>query len=347
MINKKLSEIQLEIYQQPEVIFQVLNRLKPVVNDLLDNLVKRNVNQILIVGSGDSWFLGKLVRLAFEQFAAIQIEAIQAFEYAVYGKPNLDERSVIIVISSSGRPSTTVDALERALLSPAYVVGVSDRKFLGNPFIEKADFSLVPEASKSGAPTQSTMVTFAVLLMLAIELGKTLNQIDAQKVNALSNELMEIPNQMKDVLVENKTAIHWLSQALAGNRLFFIVGGGPSFGVAQIGSGMLFAIPKLIGLPIMVEEFHHAWRPEALKKNDPVILIAPSGLLSHRNFETAQVAKENGANLIVIVDKEDVRIGPLSSHSIVLPTVSEVLSPFLTLLPLQQLSISLATENII
>src|SRR5439155_2955199 len=142
------------------------------VRALAGVLAKRDTREIVLLGSGDSWFAGLACRLAFETYAGLPAEAIQAYEYAAYGRPAFDGRTVAIVISSSGRPTTTWDTLDRALSTPAYILGITDKPYPGNPFQEKSHAALLPGAAKIGWPTQTTTATIALLIDLAIELGR-------------------------------------------------------------------------------------------------------------------------------------------------------------------------------
>jgi len=106
-----------EVAAQPEVIARVLAEQSTAIRDLAQRLALRATRQIVLLGSGDSWFAGLGCLLAFETYSGLPAEAIQAYEYAAYGHAGFDAATAVIVISSSGRPTTTWDALERALLA--------------------------------------------------------------------------------------------------------------------------------------------------------------------------------------------------------------------------------------
>src|SRR5881296_3892100 len=112
-----ISATRREVAAQPEVVAQVLAEQGTAVRALAAVFAERDTREIVLLGSGDSWFAGLACRLAFETYSGLPTEAIQAYEYAAYGHPSFDDRTVAIVISSSGRPTTTWDALDRALLT--------------------------------------------------------------------------------------------------------------------------------------------------------------------------------------------------------------------------------------
>ncbi len=161
-----------EVNAQPETIARVLDSLREEVRELARTLVARDTRHLLASGSGDSWFAAQAARLAFERYAGLPFEPLQAYDYAIYGWPGEGAQSAHIVTSSSGRPTTTWDALDRTLGSGAYVVGITDNGDPANPFVARPHKALIPAASKVGWPAQTTTATIAILLDLAIALGE-------------------------------------------------------------------------------------------------------------------------------------------------------------------------------
>ena len=341
-----IADTRREVAEQPVVVARVLEELHDSVRQIATTLVERNIRRLLLVGSGDSWFAGMAVRLAFERYAGLPTEPLQAYEYAAYGHPGVDVHSAVIVISSSGRPTTTWDALDRALDTPAYVIGISDYNYGGNPFIEKPHTALVPGAVKKGLPAQTTTATIAVLVNLAIELGRANDYLDDKQADEYLAKLNEIPSHMQWVLSNSMQIAEILASELQENRYYTFIGGGPSFAVANIGGALLAEGPQEAGLPLAVEEFHHALRFGVISPGEPVVLIAPSGCVSSRNLDTAQSLRNYGAKLIAIVDEDDETIRPLADTLFTLPAVPEPMSPLLTVLPLHNLSIQISSQKI-
>jgi glutamine---fructose-6-phosphate transaminase (isomerizing) len=338
-----------EVDAQPEVVAQALAQQGAAARSLAAALVGRDIREIVLLGSGDSWFAGLACRLAFETYAGLPAEAVQAYEYAAYGRPAFDSRTATIVISSSGRPTTTWDALDRALATPAYVVGITDKPYTGNPFLERGHTALVPGASKVGWPAQTTTATIALLIDLAIELGRARGHLPDDEASRLSAQLRTLPGAMRSVLDQSGELAGQLARDLlvgGVRRIYTFVGAGPSLGVAYVGMALLAEGPQEPGLAIAVEEFHHGLHIATVAKEDVVVLIAPSGAASRRYLETARSVRTWGSKLLAIVDQHDGAIRPLADHAFVLPATPEPMTPLLTLLPLHQLSIQLAEQKV-
>jgi glucosamine--fructose-6-phosphate aminotransferase (isomerizing) len=344
-----ISATRREVAAQPEVVARVLAGQSAAVRDLAAVLVERDTREIVLLGSGDSWFAGLACRLAFEIYAGLPTEAIQAYEYAAYGRPAFDSRTAAIVISSSGRPTTTWDALDRALATPAYVVGITDRPYPGNPFHEKSHTALAPGASKVGWPAQTTTATIALLIDLAIELGRARGHLADGEADQLAARLRSLPGAMRAVLDQSGPPAEPLARdLLAGGarRIYTFVGSGPSLGAAYVGMALLAEGPQEVGIAIAAEEFHHGLHIATIARDDVVVLIAPSGAASRRCLDTARSARAWGARLLAIVDEQDSAIRELANATFALPAAPEPMTPLLTLLPLHQLSIQLAEQKV-
>jgi glucosamine--fructose-6-phosphate aminotransferase (isomerizing) len=341
-----IASTKVEVAAQAEVVARVLREMHQPIIDLAQTLAERQVNLVLASGSGDSWFAAQAARLAWEHYAGLPFEPYQAYEYALFGRPGEGRQTAHFVISSSGRPTTTWDALERALATAAYVVGVTDNPAADNPFVARPPYALIPGAHKVGWPAQTTTATMALLIDLAIAVGLERGHLAGDEAARLRDILAQVPEQMAGVLDSSAVWAEALAPSLKGQRLYTFVGGGPSYAVAQIGSALMAEGPQEIGLPLTVEEFHHAFRIATLQTGDPVVLIAPAGAGESRCRDTAHSVREWGARLIPLVTSGTADLITDPAEGFVLPDVTEPFSPLLTLLPLHALSIALAEQKV-
>jgi glucosamine--fructose-6-phosphate aminotransferase (isomerizing) len=336
-----------EVAAQPRVIARVLRELAPQIEALAQQMTEREINQVLASGSGDSWFAAQAVRYAWETYAGVPFEPLQAYEYAAYGRLGDDEKTAHFIISSSGRPTTTWDALDLALASGALVVGITDNPAESNPFVAKPPIALIPKGSKVGWPAQTTSATIATLISLAIAFGKARGHLSKDEATQLNEQLNAIPEQMTAVLEQSTRWAEAFVATLDDKRyLYTFVGGGPSFAMAQNGSALLAAGPQEAGMALTVEEFHHALRIGVVQPEDVVVLIAPQSVVESRCRDTARVVRAWGSRLLVIATPETADLLEADTDGIVLPVVADAMSPLLTLLPLHALSIALATQKV-
>lgn len=335
-----------EVAAQPEVIGRVLKELDEQIEALAQKMVSRNINYVLASGSGDSWFAAQAVKLAWERYADVPFDPQQAYEFAAYGRPGDASQTAHFVISSSGRPTTTWDALDLAIDSGAMVIGVTDNPADTNPFVTRPPDSLIPKGSKAGWPCQTTSATIAALTSLAIAFGNAKGAIDKAKAADLKNQLKQIPAQMEKVLADSKAWANVLVDKVGIDRNFTFTGGGPSWAIAQNGSALLAAGPQTPGMPLTAEEFHHALRIGVVQQGEPVIVINPSGDTQSRGADSARVVSEWGGNLALIATPRSADLTKEEAIRIVIPEVAEPFSPLLTLMPLQVLSIVIAERKL-
>ncbi len=336
-----------EVADQPRVIARVLRELAPQIEALAQQMTERAINQVLASGSGDSWFAAQAVRCAWETYAGVSFEPLQAYEYAAYGRLGEDEKTAHFIISSSGRPTTTWDALDLALASGALVVGITDNPAESNPFVAKPPIALIPKGSKVGWPAQTTSATIATLISVAIAFGKARGHLTADEATQLNERLNAIPEQMTAVLEQSMSWAEAFVATLNDKRHHYtFVGGGPSFAMAQNGSALLAAGPQEAGTALTVEEFHHALRIGVVQPEDVVVLISPQSVVESRCRDTARVVRAWGSRLLVLATPETADLLEADTDGIVIPTVADAMSPLFTLLPLHALSIALAAKKV-
>ena len=335
-----------EVAQQPAVLARILPELSPQIQALAQQMVTRDINQVLASGSGDSWFAAQAVRLAWESYAGVAFEPLQAYEYAAYGRLGIDAQTAHFVISSSGRPTTTWDALDLALASAAMVIGITDNPDENNPFVAKPPEALIPRGSKVGWPAQTTTATIAALISLAIAFGQARGHLSQAEAEELQAQLAAIPDQLTAVLAQSQRWVEKVVPTINQSCYYTFVGGGPSFAVAQNGSALLAAGPQAAGMPLTVEEFHHALRIGVIRPTDVVVLIAPHSVVDSRCRDTARVVRAWGSRLFVIATPETADLLESDADGMVIPSVADAMSALLTIPPLQVLSIALAEQKV-
>jgi glutamine---fructose-6-phosphate transaminase (isomerizing) len=341
-----ISDTQREVADEPSALEHALNHQLTTLQKIAHELAMRSVDRLYLLGSGDSLYASQAASLAFACYSGVSADAIQAYEFAVFGHPMITSTSAIIVVSSSGRPTSTWDALDRALQTPAYVIGISDIPYPGNPFLEKSHAAIVPGAVKKGWPAQTTTVTVGILIELAILLGRERGFLSYLEAEELDHTLRTIPEKMRLLLQEVQPIAKKIAPELANQVICHFVGGGSGYAAACVGSALWAAGPQIAGMPLEVEEFNHALRISVLSRGDILILIAPDGATNRRNLDTAQVVKKWGGKLLVLTNPSNFELLELADSAFILPDVPEPINPLVTLPVLQQLSIEVAMHRV-
>ncbi len=83
-------------------------------------------DRVYITGCGDSYCAGLACRDFFAKYAKVHVEVHHAMEFSKYICPTeVDEKAIVLSISSSGRVARTVECALRAKQMQAYSIGVT------------------------------------------------------------------------------------------------------------------------------------------------------------------------------------------------------------------------------
>src|SRR6185437_2275114 len=98
-----------EIAEQPGYLEQCLGGT--LARDIAARLAAANLEQlehVYLIGCGDSHFAGLATRLAFQRYAGVHVEPVQALEFSRYLVDSLPAHSAVIAVSNSGEVTRTV-----------------------------------------------------------------------------------------------------------------------------------------------------------------------------------------------------------------------------------------------
>jgi len=187
-----------------------------------------------------------------------------------------------------------------------------------------ADWTLrTVDQESSGAHTVSYTTALALLATLAGAIGGNAD---------LPRQLDGIPDMLALLLGQES----WddLASRYGDRRCHWFVGGGPNTATAHEAALKMNEASHATAVGFNCEQFlHGAWA--ALEREDVVWLVAPPGPAYERCLAAARVAREIGAPLVALVREDDREIAPLAAETIAIPEVDELLSPILTIAPLQ------------
>jgi glucosamine--fructose-6-phosphate aminotransferase (isomerizing) len=179
------------------------------------------------------------------------------------------------------------------------------------------------DQESSGAHTVSYTAALALLAKLACAAGgkaETARSIDG------------IPDMLAFLLGQES----WEDMAAryGEKRCYWFVGGGPNTATAWEAALKMSEASHAPAVGFNCEQFlHGAWA--ALERDDVLFVIAPPGPSHERCLAAARVAREVGAPVVALAREDDREIAALASETIALPEVDELLSPILTIVPLQ------------
>jgi glutamine---fructose-6-phosphate transaminase (isomerizing) len=307
------------IYAQPGALRLVTRGNESALAEAARRLA--SLDRLLVTGVGTSWHAA----LAGEHLLALagargpRVRAVHAFELLGYG-PSVDAGTGVVAISHRGDTGALRAVLRDGRAAVRVVLTGKGSELTGDVTLHTVGLE------SSSTHTVSYTSTLAMLATLAAEMGS-----DA----GLRRALGEIPDHLATLLGQES----WeeLAGRFATEGRYWIVGAGPSIATAYEGALKIQEAAHATALGVQCEQFLHGpWT--ALDPGDVVVVIAPPGPSYPRCLDAARVAREVGAPVLALVEDGDTEIAKIATETIVIAPVPELLSPLLTVVPLQLLA---------
>jgi glucosamine--fructose-6-phosphate aminotransferase (isomerizing) len=279
-------------------------------------------------------------KFLIEHIARIPVEVDIASEFR-YRDPIIDERTVVIAISQSGETADTLAAMELARRKGAKLWSVVN--VIGSQAMRIADgFVSMQTGPEIGvASTKAFTAPIIDLYMIAILLAEYRNVINPQERKKLVADLRLIPALVGQVL-ENEEAIRNIAKEFKFMRNALYLGRGINMPIAYEGALKLKEISYIHAEGYPAGEMKHG--PIALVDRDlPVVAIAPKDPWYEKMISQIEQAKARGGSVITIATVGDDRVEELSDHVLWIPETPWLLSPVVTVIPLQLFAYHIAS----
>lgn len=340
-----------EIYEQPDTVWTCLRgRLtegeEPLmmggVETVLPQLLR--ANRIFIIACGTSWHAGLIGKTMIEKLTRIPVEVDYASEFR-YKDPIIKQGDVVISISQSGETADTKAAMEMARERGATLFGVVN--VVGSSIARLADAGIYTHSGVEigVASTKAFTGQVAALTLLAIKMARQLNSITDNDYLKLKAALRHIPEKIRSILADSE-GIFEVASRYAGKEYqdFLYLARGINFPVALEGALKLKEISYVHAEGYPAGEMKHG--PIALiDEKCPSVFIVPNDSSYGKVVSNMQEVKARNGKIIAIVTTGDELIKTIADDVIEIPETEELLTPLLTVIPLQLMSYKIASER--
>ncbi|MGH7643977.1 MAG: glutamine--fructose-6-phosphate transaminase (isomerizing) [Gemmatimonadales bacterium] len=307
----------------------------------LDDDALLHIERIVITACGTSWHAGLIGEYMIEELARIPTEVEYASEFR-YRNPIVDERTLVVGISQSGETADTLAALREAKRRGARTLGLVN--VVGSTIAREVDGGIYLHAGPEigVASTKAFTSQIAALALLTLKLGRlrALSILQGREVVRALGRLPELVEQ----LLAGAPEVERIAERLvrAGNVLY--LGRGYNFPVALEGALKLKEISYIHAEGYPAAEMKHG--PIALIDDlMPVVFIAPRDAVYQKVVTNVEEVKARGGRVIAIVTRGDTGVARLADHKIEIPETLDLLTPVLTVLPLQLLAYYIAVRR--
>lgn len=335
-----------EIFEQPNSIRETIgSRLKLNEKIVFDDLVIEKdflstINKIFIVACGTAMHAGLTGKKAIEQLCNIPVEVDIASEFR-YRNPIVNKNTLCIFVSQSGETADTIAALKLSKQKGAKTIAISN--VIGSSITRESDYTIYTHAGPEIAVASTKAYTSQVLLlsMLSIYFAEILGSEKTEKLEILKKEILDLPKKIENIL-EKKDDIKLISKKIYEKQDMFFLGRGTDYNVALEGSLKLKEISYIHSEAYASGELKHG--PIALIDDGiTVISIITDSDLIDKSISNIQEVITRGAVTIIITNKN------LSNNNfdfiINIPDTNTLVSPILSVIPLQLLSYYISKEK--
>jgi len=299
------------------------------------------INRIVITACGTSWHSALIGEYMLEELARIPVEVEYASEFR-YRNPVVDEKTLVIAISQSGETADTLAAIHEAKLRGARTLGLVN--VVGSTIAREVDGGLYLRAGPEVgvASTKAFTSQVAALTLVTLRLAR-LRNLGIMQGRAIIEALRKIPAQIQQIL-DRAHEIEAIVSHFEGSNNALYLGRGVNFPVALEGALKLKEISYIHAEGYPAAEMKHG--PIALiDENMPVVFIAPKDTVYGKIVSNIEEVKARGGRVIAIVNEKDAEMTRLTDFCFVIPTTLNVLTPLLTVIPLQLLSYYVAVRR--
>ena len=331
--------MQKEIFEQPRAFGDTLEGVEGITPTLFGKKAEgvfKDVNRVLIIACGTSFYAGLTAKYWLEAVAGMPCDVEVASEYR-YREPVTDPKTLVVTVSQSGETADTIAALKfaksRGMAKTLAVCNVAQSALVRE--------SLLHYITRAGveigvASTKAFTTQLAALYLLTLVFAKLRGRLDEKAEAEALTRLRHVPTALTAVLALEPQIIAWAERFARKEHALFL-GRGMHYPIALEGALKLKEISYIHAEAYPAGELKHG--PLALvDENMPVVTIAPNDELIEKLKSNMQEVRARGGELYVFADGDSAIASDDHVHVIRLPENYGDLSPVLHVVPLQLLA---------
>jgi glucosamine--fructose-6-phosphate aminotransferase (isomerizing) len=304
----------------------------------------RSLTQMVSVACGTSYHSELVGQFMFEALARLPVRVEYASEFR-YRDPVIDDDTLLLTITQSGETVDTLAAMEEGREKGAHLATIVN--VIGSQAARISD-SIVYMHTGPEIGVASTKAFTASLVdqyLLAIHLGTLRGTLSAERRRVLLDDLATLPTLAGQLLDPAGHKVYEdLAQTFFRFTNFLYLGRGINYPIALEGALKLKEISYIHAEGYAAGEMKHG--PIALiDEHMPVVVIAPQDHVYDKMLSQVEQVKARGGIVIAVASEGDDFIAAKADHVLRIPQASELLTPILTVIPLQLLAYHIAVRR--
>ena len=330
-----------EIFEQPEAIKnairgRVLSADGNVKLGGLDDVRERlrEINRLVIVACGTAYHAGLVGKYMLEEYAGIRADIEYGSEFR-YRKPILDSKTAVLAVSQSGETADTLAAVKEAKNKGVLALGIVNA--VGSTIARETDAGIYNHAGPEigVASTKAFTSQLSILALLTAFLGRQ-REMSCVTGKRILNELAEIERHIKTILKQAKE-IEKIARKYSGFNNFLYLGRKYNYPIALEGALKIKEIAYVHAEGYPFGEMKHG-SIALIDENFPSIAIVTKDSVYEKTISGVQEIKARGGKIIAIATSGDKEIKKLVDDVIYIPKTLEMLTPMISVVPLQLLA---------
>jgi glutamine---fructose-6-phosphate transaminase (isomerizing) len=327
-----------EIFEQPDAIknsirgrtilkegLAKLGGLEEIEKDL------KKIDRLFLVGMGTARNAGLVGEYMLEEYADIPVEVEFGGEFAYRNSP-FTPKTALLAISQSGETKDTLIAVQEAKRKGILTLGIIN--VIGSSIAREVAAGIYnhigPEIAV--ASTKAFVSQLTILSLLTVYLGR-LRSMSRVMGERIISEIQNLPNLVDNIL-DTSDAIKNIALKYKDYSHFLFLGRKYNYPVALEGALKLKEVAYVHAEGYNAAEMKHG--PIALiDENFPTLILAPSDSVYEKNINHIREIKARGGRVVAIATQGNEDIRELVDDVIYIPKTLEMLTPILSVIPLQ------------
>ncbi|MEM7556495.1 MAG: glutamine--fructose-6-phosphate transaminase (isomerizing) [Cyanobacteria bacterium P01_A01_bin.84] len=351
-----------EIYEQPGVVRDALaayfdsewiatdTEKSPIKLDLAPEIYT-DLEQIQILACGTSWHAALIGKYLLEQLSGIPTQVHYASEFR-YAPSPLTTNTLIVGVTQSGETADTLAALtmekeRRSKKETKYqprLLGITNRPESSLGRMVPHIINTLAGIEIGVAATKTFVAQVMAFYALALDLAYLRQAVSNTRLQEIIIGLRQLPGEIEGLLETQERYIEEMVHDFGETTDFIFLGRGINFPIALEGALKLKEISYIHAEGYPAGEMKHG--PIALlDEKVPVVAIAMPGSVYEKVISNSQEAKARDSRLIGIAPANSEEAAEVFNDLIPVSAVDELLSPILTVIPLQLLAYHIAARR--
>lgn len=299
------------------------------------------IDRIIIVACGTAYYAGLVGEYMLEEHAGIPVEVELGSEFR-YRKPVINEKTIVLAISQSGETLDTLEAVREGKRRGALTLGIVNT--VGSTIARETDAGVYNHAGPEigVASTKAFVSQLVALALLTIFLGRQrcMSLAEGKKI---AKELKALPAKVQSIL-DNRGAIEKLARMYAEARDFLFIGRKYNYPVALEGALKLKEISYIHAEGCGAGEMKHG--PLAMvDEKFPTMALVPSDSVYEKVFSAIQQIKARKGPVLALATEGNKEIEKIADDVFYIPETLEMLTPILSVVPLQLFAYYFASDK--